>query len=209
MDQRRIGRCAVVRAKVYLEGGGDSKEGKTRCREGFRKLLENCGLTGSMPKLVACGSRDSAYDSFHTAHTRGSGTEYVALLIDSEDPMANIEKTWDHLAQRDGWQRPQGAQDDQVMLMTTCMETWIVADRDALHDQFGQQLQVSALPPLDNLESRDRRDIQNTLTHATRTCQEPYRKGPKSFKVLARLNPNAIEPYLPSFRRARRILQAH
>ena len=25
---------------IYLEGGGDSKELHTRCREGFRKLLE-------------------------------------------------------------------------------------------------------------------------------------------------------------------------
>ena len=199
----------MVRATVYLEGGGDSKEAKSRCREGFRKLLERCGLTGRMPKLVACGGRTSAYDSFRTAHTSASATDYVALLIDSEDPLSDIEKTWDHLGQRDGWHRPQGSQDDQVMFMTTCMETWVVADRDALREHFGQHLQMSALPSLHDLESRDRHDVQNALTNATRNCPDPYTKGPKSFRVMGQLNPDAIESHLPSFSRARGILEAH
>ena len=34
----------MVGARIYLEGGGDSKDGKVRCREGFRKLLKKCGI---------------------------------------------------------------------------------------------------------------------------------------------------------------------
>ena len=41
---------------IYLEGGGESKELHSRCREGFRKLLEKNGFKGNMPRLVACGS---------------------------------------------------------------------------------------------------------------------------------------------------------
>ena len=69
---------------------------------------------------------------------------YVALLIDSEEPLSNIDETWDHLMRRDRWQRPRGAQDDQVLFMTTCMETWIVADYNALRAHFGQGIQRSA-----------------------------------------------------------------
>ena len=198
----------MVRVTVYLEGGGDSKEGRSRCREGFRKLLEKCGLTGRMPKLVACGSRNSAYDSFQTAHTGVPESDFVALLIDSENPLSDIEKTWAHLEQQDGWQRPQGSQDDQVMFMTTCMETWIVADRYALREHFGQLLQESALPSLDGLEGRARGDIQKGLVDATRNCPGTYAKGPKSFRLIGRLSPGTIQPYLPSFQRARRILEA-
>ena len=43
----------MVGARIYLEGGGDSKDGKVRCREGFSKLLRKCGLSGRMPRLVA------------------------------------------------------------------------------------------------------------------------------------------------------------
>ena len=209
MDQWRVGGCKVVSTIVYMEGGGDSKDGKIRCREGFRNLLEKCGLIGRMPTLVACGSRDSAYDRFKIAYTNASGTDYVVLMIDSEGPLSDIDKTWVHLGQRDGWQRPQGAQDDQVMFMTTCMETWIVADRHALGDHFGQHLQASALPSLDKLEGRSRSDVQSALAHATRNCPSPYVKGPKSFQVLSHLNPDTIGPHLPSFRRARRILETH
>ena len=198
----------MVSARIYLEGGGDSKDGKARCREGFNKLLRKCKLGGRMPRLVASGGRDSAYRDFGIALQNASGSEYVALLIDSEDTVSNIDRTWDHLRRRDGdgWQRPQGARDDQVLLMTTCMETWIVADRDALGEHFGQHLQDSALPPLNSLEDRSRHDVQNSLRRATRRTPEPYTKGTKSFELLGKLDPDILESLLPSFSRARRIL---
>ena len=196
----------MVSARIYLEGGGDSKDGKSRCREGFRKLLEKCGLGGRMPRLVACGARNSAYDKFKTAHQTKGRTDYVALLIDSEDRLQDVDKTWDHLRRRDRWDRPGDAEDDQVLFMTTCMETWIVADRNALRDHFGQHLQPNALPPLPNLESRTRDDVQMRLERATRDSAGPYKKGPKSYEVLGKLDPNTIEPHLPSFRRTRKIL---
>lgn len=194
-------------ARIYLEGGGDSKAGKIACQRGFRNLLEKCGLQDRMPRLVACGSRNSAYDDFRTAQENGAAnSDYIALLVDSEEPVADINATWEHLRQRDGWTRPAGADNEQVLLMTTCMETWIVADRAALAAHYGQRLQDSALPATDNLERRRRGDVQSGLERATRNCSEPYAKGPHSFTVLGRLNPDTLEPLLPSFRRARRIL---
>lgn len=193
-------------AGIYLEGGGDSKAGKIACQKGFRMLLEKCGLKGRMPRLVACGARNSAYNNFRTAHENGAADDYIALLVDSEDPVADINATWEHLRQRDGWQMPGGADDEQVLLMTTCMETWIVADRAVLTEHYGQHLQDSALPPPADLESRHRDDVQRSLERATRNCPAPYAKGPHSFIVLGKLNPQALEPLLPSFRRARRIL---
>ena len=196
----------MVSARIYLEGGGDSKVEKARCREGFNKLLKKCGLSGRMPRLVASGDRESAYRDFGTAHANASGSEYVALLIDSEDPVSNIERTWDHLRQRDGWQKPPGAHDHHVLLMTTCMETWIVADRNALGEHFGQYLQDSGLPPLNDLEGRSRHVLQNSLRQATRRSPGPYNKGPKSFELLGKLDPDTLGSCLPSFSRARKIL---
>ena len=192
---------------VLLEGGDvESSESLGRCREGFRRLLEKCGFSGRMPRLKACGSRQSAYENFVAIYASQSSLDYIALLIDSEDPVANIDETWRHLNQRDGWQRPAGAQNDQVLFMVTCMETWIVADRQTLNQHFGSPLQTSALPPLNNLEGRSRQDVQDRLERATRDCPGPYSKGPKSFEILGKLNPDVLEQRLPSFRRARRIL---
>ena len=193
-------------AVIFVEGGGDTSRGRIECRRGFRTLLEKSGFTGRMPKIVARGGRDSTYDSFKTAHAEASASDYIAMLIDSEDPVSDIEVAWIHLDQRDGWPRPAGAHDDQVLFMVASMETWIVSDRQALTEHFGNRLQASALPPLDNLESRSRQDVLNRLERATRDCPGPYRKGANSFQVLGKLDPDVLVEHLPSFRRARRIL---
>ena len=194
-------------ATLFLEGGArDSKELRIRCREGFRKLLESCGYKRpKMPGLTACGPRDNAFADFKTALAGKGAGDYVAMWIDSEDPMKDHEAAWGHLKLRDGWTRPAGAADDQVLFMTTCMETLIVADHDALKKHCGAKLQISALPPLVNLESRDRHNVHDQLEHATRNCANKYKKGERSFKILAELNPAALED-LPSFVRTRRIL---
>lgn len=191
---------------VYLEGGGDSNQLKIRCREGFRKLLAKCGFAGRMPKLVACGGRDAAFDHFKTAHATAEAGGYVALLVDSEDPMADIGAAWAHLKVRDGWDQPQGAVEEQALLMTTCMETWIVVDRAALARHYGHKLQKSALPPLANVESRARHAVQESLANATKKCTNAYAKGKRSFEVLGELEPEVLKSHLPSFVRVVHIL---
>jgi len=196
----------VNKTTIYIEGGGDSKQLHTLCRKGFRTLLKKCGFKGCMPHLVACGGRDSAFEDFKIAHANKSNSDYVAMLIDSEDPLTDLE-AWGHLKRRDGWDKPLGSENDQVLFMTTCMETWIVADRDALAKHYGSKLQKSALPPLFDLESRSRHDIQDTLSHATRDCSNSYKKGRRSFYVLEKLSPNELESHLPSFVRVKGILE--
>jgi len=39
-----------------------------------------------------------------------------------------------------------------------------------------------------------------------RNCTNAYRKGDRSFEILGKLSPTALEKHLPSFKRARRIL---
>lgn len=198
-----------MNAKIYIEGGGDSKELHSRCREAFRRLLEKCGFAGKMrkmPRLVACGGRDSAFKDFVTAHSNASKDSYVALLVDSEDPVDDIEQPWAHLESRDGWECPKGAVDSQVLLMTTCMETWIIADRQALREHFVACLQENALPSTNDLEARDRGFVQESLVNATRNCKNKYAKGKKSFECVAQLDPAELRKYLPSFVRFERVL---
>lgn len=209
MDPRRARGDALVSASIYLEGGASgpgSKMLQIRCREGFRKLLERCGYDRRMPRLTACGSRGNAFADFCTAHAARNRNGYIALWVDSEDPVQDPEAPWAHLRARDGWIAPPGAVDDQVLLMTTCMETWIVADRAALAKHYGANLVASALPPLVNLESRSRHDVQDRLTRATRGCSNAYAKGTRSFDVLGELSPDTLANHLPSFTRARRLL---
>lgn len=194
-------------AMIYLEGGGDSKDLQIRCREGFRKLLERCGFAGRLPRLIACGGRNTTFSDFKVGHATKGDSNYVAILIDSEEPLDDVEAVWQHLNQRDDWKTPNGTSDEQVLFMTTCMETWIVTDRTTLADHYGSKLQESALPALNDLESRSRQEVQQELVHANRNCVNAYGKGKRSFKVLGRLSPPVLKKYLPSFRRVVCILE--
>lgn len=166
----------MVNVTLYVEGGGDSKEQHVRCREGFRKLIEQAGLRGRLPRIVAGGGRLSTYDKFKTTATASVSIAYPILLVDSEDPV-QVQDTapdssvpWAHLKSRDGLDRPNGAQNDQAQLMVTCMETWVMADREALHAFFGADLHTNALLPQHDLEARTRQDVLQALEHATRNC---------------------------------------
>lgn len=195
-------------AHIYIEGsriGSNSKQDQILCRRGFRALLEKAGFSGRMPGLTACGPRGDAFADFKVAHSVRRTGDYVAMLLDSEDPVTDIEKTWDHLHQRDGWTKPNAAEDKQVLFMTTCMETWIVTDRAALREHYGSRLQENALPALQDMEGRNRHTVQNALISATRNCSNAYAKGRRSFEILEKLNPATLQA-LPSFARIKRIL---
>ena len=199
-------------AHLYIEGGGNSKQEKIRCREAFATLLKRQGFSGRMPRLTACGGRAAAFDDFQTAHSTAKSGHFVGLLIDSEDPLAMPEdpqqqRAWEHLRRRDGWAMPNAATDQQVLFMTTCMETWVAADRTTLRTHYGHGLNENRLPPTEELESRHRHSVQDALQNATSNCSNAYRKGKRSYEVLAKLNPAVLAGLLPSFARAMAILE--
>lgn len=197
---------------IYLEGGAsgpNSKNLNIRCQQAFHTLLDRMGFKGRKPRLVACGGRGAVYERFCTEH-QARGVGYVAKWIDSEEPLESIEHAWKHLVEVTtvaAWEKPDGAVDDQVLFMTVCMETWIVADRKALRVHYGHKLQENALPPLNQLEDKGRHDIQDRLERATRDCKNTYAKGKRSFNVLNELDPGVLKQHLPSFARVDRILK--
>ena len=199
-------------AYIYLEGGAsgaNSKELGIRCQQAFHTLLDRMGFKGRKPRLVACGGRRGVYDRFCTAHA-AQAIDYVAMWIDSEEPMADTEEAWEHLQQVTTvppWDKPLGAKAEQVLFMTTCMETWIVADRETLREHFKQALNEKQLPALHDLERRSRREVQDPLERATQDCKNAYAKGKRSFDVLAKLDPAVLKQHLPSFARIDRILK--
>jgi hypothetical protein len=202
-----------VNAYIYIEGGAqgaDSKFLKIRCQEAFHNLLERMSYQGRMPRLVACGGREDVYERFSIEHSLRTAA-YVAMWIDSEEPVADLETAWTHLERVTTvgrLVRPALATDDQVLFMATCMETWIVADRGTLENHYGSYLQQSALPPLNNLEQRTRQHVQECLARATRDCANAYEKGKRSYAIFGLLNPETLQQHLPHFVRVRRILDA-
>jgi len=136
---------------LYVEGGGDQAVLHDELRRGFRAFLLKAGCRGNMPRIVACGGRNQAFDSFQTALNTG---DKAVLLVDSEELVdVAFQSAWKHFEEREGdkhWVKPANASDDDVHLMVCCMESWFLADRDALVKFFGQGFNEKALPHHNN-----------------------------------------------------------
>ncbi|KIX33649.1 hypothetical protein SY87_33350 [Burkholderia pseudomallei] len=187
--------------KLYVEGGGDTAALKTACREGFTTFITKAGL-GKRPRIVACGSRRDAFDSFCTAIASG---EEAFLLVDSEEAVneqhqqgqPNTWQPWAHLKARqgDGWDKPKGTVDTDCHLMVQIMESWFLADRDTLKAFFGQGFKDNALPAANNaIEGVAKQQVYHALAQATNNCKTKatYGKGEHSFKLLTMIDPAKI-----------------
>lgn len=187
-----------MKVKLYVEGGGDANPLKRKCREGFRDFLLKTSLKQRMPKIIACGGRRQAYDKFCAALASAGEGEFIALLVDSETPVT--EKPWLHLHHRKGdqWKRPDGTDDQNVHLMVQVMESWFLADRDALAEYFGRHFRASALPARRDIENIGKQDVLRGLSEATRSCARgKYSKGDHSFAILAKVSADKVTSALP------------
>ena len=78
------GRAVVKEVKLFVEGGGARRKSQIACRESFRLFIKNAGFEGKMPRIVACGSRNVAFDRYRKAVLSG---KEAFLLVDSERPV--------------------------------------------------------------------------------------------------------------------------
>lgn len=191
-----------MRVKIYVEGGGDGKALRTKCRMGFSIFFENAGLSGRMPRIIACGGRENAFDRFRTAFEQKGTDEFIVLLVDSEDAVADSSQPWEHLAQRDHWVRPSNAAEEQAHLMVRCMEAWFLADVDVLIGYFGSDFKRGALPGNSKIEEIGKDDVLRGLQNASRRCRKgEYRKGHHSFDILQQITPSKVVDVSPHAKR--------
>lgn len=180
--------------KVYVEGGGNGRELRSRCRKGFSSFFDKAKLAGRMPQVIACGGRQTTYDKFAAALRSASDQVFVALLVDSEGPVAKGAGPWRHLQTRDSWPRPDGATDDNAHLMVQCTEAWFLADKDCLAAFFGPGFNANALPRNSDVEKVAKNDVLNGLKNATRQCKRKgeYGKSRHSFDILSEIDPAKV-----------------
>ena len=185
---------------LYVEGG-DRKALSRDCRRGFGNFIERAGVGGRV-RIVACGSREDAYQRFKKAHSAG---EPALLLVDAEAPVA-AQDPWQHLQANAGWARPTSATADQCHLMVQIMESWFLADASALESFYGRGFQRQALPANPDIEQVPKQDVVNGLAQATRgTGKGGYSKGAHSFGILANLDSRRVRnasPHADRFLRA-------
>ncbi|MYC32749.1 MAG: DUF4276 family protein [Chloroflexi bacterium] len=187
----------MVTVRIFIEGGGSGKISDKVFKEAWTKFFTAAGLTGRMPKIVRGEGRSTTFRKFRTAHRRPS--ELLLLLVDSEGPVADGHSAWQHLRARleDNWEQPLEAGDNSAYLMVQVMETWFLADRDALRRFFGPSLNENSFGHWPNLEEVHKDTVLDALERATSNCQKPYRKGKVSFELLGRVDPQLVAAACP------------
>ena len=192
-----------MKVEIYVEGGGDTRALRNACRAGFRAFFRKAGLAERLPSIIACGSRDQALRRFRIAVAKTNRDTFALLLVDSEGPIAINAGPWQHLRQRDNWERPEQTTDDNAHLLVECMESWFLADKGCLARHFGSQFSANALPKDPEVERIPKRALLDGLKNATRQCSAkgPYDKGKHSFDILALIDPANVTNASPYAKR--------
>jgi hypothetical protein len=184
----------VGEIRIYVEGGGDSKDTKAFLREGFSTFLRDLvSLARSRRvrwQLVTCGSRNAAFDAFSTS-VRQNPQAFNVLLVDSEAPVTTTP--WAHLRARDQWNSG-NLPDDHCHLMVQAMEAWFVSDVEALVRFYGEGFYRNSIPNTANVEQIPRTNLEPSLKAATRNTQTKgeYKKIHHASKLLALINPATV-----------------
>ena len=188
--------------KIYIEGGGEGKDLDSRFREAWSKFFKAAGLSGQMPRPVRGKGRLNTHDLFVTAFNARKKDELPLLLLDSEEALQDGHTVWQHLKVRDQMEKPSQATEEHAYLMVQVMETWLLADTDALRRYFGSKCKIEKIPAWANLEAIDKKRIFDTLQQVTADCGvKVYAKGKVSFELLGTISPEKVKEKCPQAKR--------
>lgn len=192
----------VSEIRIYMEGGGNTNDGRRKLRNGMAvllaKLKKKANDKGIGFKIIAAGSRDEARRAFRIAQTNSSNMLNI-LLVDAEDRVSG--SPIEHLRQRDNWDLS-NTEMDQVYLMAPTMEAWIVADIEALQDFYGAGLNQNPIPRRTNIEETSKSEIENALNNATKnTTKGIYKKIDHGTELLGKIKPDTLKDKAPEFKR--------
>ena len=139
-------------------------------------------------------SRGTAKNNFITA-LESNPDAFNVLLVDSENP---VEKApWLHLKEQDGWKLNE-IHDEQCHLMVQVMESWLIADIEALKDFYGKNFDESKIPDTTDVENINKDAVMSSLRVAVKKTQKgKYHKINHGPKILERVNVNSVRKAAP------------
>ena len=141
---------------------------------------------------------DETIKDFMDAIQDNSGA-FNILLVDSDGPdngnlIASVKarSTWDN-------QTGASIQDNQIHFMVQVMESWFLADKDALRRYYGRDFQPNRLPPNQNVEQKPSNYVIGGIENATRrTRKGKYHKTRHAPDLLAQIDAAKVRQAAPT-----------
>jgi hypothetical protein len=174
----------VAEIRLYFEGDKWLLRG---FRKFFSELHESARKNRVRFKLIAGGH--DAVGGFMKG-IRINPDYLHLLLIDSEGP--DNGKLFANLSGRKNWTppRPSPVSPESVLWMVQCMESWFLADPEALSAYYGKDFAASKLPQNVNVEAVDKDQVIRSLEEASRdTKKGKYHKTKHAPFILEKISP--------------------
>jgi len=194
----------VKEIKLYVEGGGKGshKRATIKLQQGFdaflRELKDAARDKKISFKVIPSGSTTDTFEEFIFS-VENSPQSFNLLLVDSDEAIADGETARDFLQRKYKKWKLQKIEVEQCHLMVQVMESWFIADVEALKDFYGQNFRESAIPKHQkNVEAIEKATVENSLKKATAKTQKgEYQKIGHGAKILEKINPRKVRDAAP------------
>ena len=216
MSSAAIRKAEKISLKIIVEGG--SKENNTFTTE-FRKAFQAFFSKGStrienreLRLKVIPGCADPV-KSFFIELKRSGDSDRVFLLLDSEkefsaDGLYGFAERVRELKEQNNWKKAPDIPDDSIHFMVALMESWFIADKDALKAYYGNRFRDNQIPDAINVEVYEKQRVFNILKAATRDTQKgPYSKTNHSYRILNIINPSLVSKAAPQCKRLLEVIE--
>ena len=158
--------------KLYVEGGGKGshKLATIKLQQGFDAFfrdLKNAARAKKISfKIIPSSNTQTTYEDFLIS-VRNSPQSFNLLLVDSDEAIAENETARDFLQKKYKKWLLKTIKDEQCHLMVRIMESWFIADVEALKEFYGREFKESAIPKNRNVESIEKERVESSLKTAT------------------------------------------
>ncbi len=184
--------------KLYVEGGGKGshKRATIKLQQGFNaffaELKESAQSKKISFKIIPAGNTQSTYDDFIFS-VKNSPQSFNLLLVDSDSATDENESAHAFLQKKYKKWKLKTVKDEQCHLMVQIMESWFIADIDALKEFYGHGFSESAIPKNKNVEAIGKDKIESSLKTATaKTQKKEYHKIEHGSKLLEFIKPQKV-----------------
>ena len=189
--------------KLYVEGGGKGshKRATIKLQQGFDAFfrdLKNAAREKKISfKIIPSSNTQTTYEDFLIS-VRNSPQSFNLLLVDSDEAVAEDETACDFLQKKYRKWKLKTIKDEQCHLMVQIMESWFLADIDALKSFYCKEFKESAIPKRKNVETIAKDTVEKSLTAATaKTQKAKYHKIEYGARLLETINPNKVRVAVP------------
>ncbi len=171
---------------LYFEGGGPEKARNFPLRRAMtaflRPIITKLEARNVTVRPIASGGRSEAFADFQNGRATHPDATHI-LLVDAEARIAEDGSRCRHLAQRDKWNM-NGVAEEHVYFMASCMEAWLMADRENIKARFGKDADLSVIPENSDLGAIKPEDCKRKLTRAKNKPKHSYNEIDDGARLL-------------------------